>query len=171
MNSTTLDFAELVKATPTSISTRFQGQLATKLAENFTSDEEKWYLASFYAYSKFHPVNDYVIDLEKVFEMIGFSKKGNAKRTLQKYFKIDKDYKVLLLPTEKLVKSNGGSGLNKETIFLNINTFKHFCLLAQTAKGEKIRDYYVKLETIIQDIDTDQREENRLQMVKKRRAY
>lgn len=167
MNSpTTLDFASLVKTNPGNISLRFQGQLASKLSENFTSDEEKWYMANLYAYLKFHPVNDYVIDLENVFEMIGFSTKGNSKKTLKKHFVIDQDYKVLLIHLDKQVSSKGGAGKNQETVLLNINTFKKLCMLAKTGKGEKIRDYYLKMEMILNEMVVVQSKEFEEQLAK-----
>lgn len=152
--SSSLDFAAIVKANPANISLRFQGQLASKLAENFTSDEEKWYIANLYAYLKFHQTNDYVIDLENVFEMIGFSKKSNAKRILQKNFKVDQDYKINLLSSEQIKP-----GPKNETILLNIKTFKKLCMLAKTGKGEQIREYYLKMEMILNEMVVAQSKE------------
>jgi len=45
---------------------------------------------------------------------MGFSQKVNAKTLLEKYFKIDIEYKFLLLCTQK--QNNIRSGHNKETI-------------------------------------------------------
>ena len=69
--------------------------------------------------------------------MIGFAHKKNAKRTLENNFIKDEDYKILLLRTddgnenllirmdEQVSSRNlGGAGLNKETVMLNIDTFK-----------------------------------------------
>jgi len=46
-------------------------------------------------------------------------------------------------------KNLGGAGLNKETILLTVDCFKHFCIFVATAKAEEIRTYYVKMETIM----------------------
>ena len=43
-------------------------------------------------------------------------------------------------------KNNGGH--NKETIMLNVDTFKEFCMKASTSKAKEIRNYYLKLEKI-----------------------
>lgn len=142
--TSSLDFASLVKTNPSNISLRFQGQLASKLSENFTSDEEKWYIANLYAYLKFHPVNDYVIDLENVFEMIGFSKKSNAKRILKKHFVDNEDYKITVLPTEQ-------GKFSTEKITLNIKTFKELCVTANIDKAKQIYDYYIELENILKE--------------------
>ena len=52
---------------------------------------------SFYCYMNYHPTNDYPINLEDVFKMIGFAHKKNAKRTIKSNFTKDEDYKTLLV--------------------------------------------------------------------------
>lgn len=66
-----------------------------------TEEEQQWYIANLYIYMNYHPTNDYPINLEDVFKMIGFANKGNAKRTLENNFIKDEDYKITFLPTEK----------------------------------------------------------------------
>lgn len=105
----------------------------------------------------YHPTNDYPINLEHVFKMIGFANKGNAKRTLENNFTKDEDYKSSFLPTEK--REIGGS-LN-EQLMLNIDTFKNLCMLAKTDKGKQIRKYYVKLENIYNKIIKEEIEEQK----------
>jgi hypothetical protein len=51
----------------------------------------------------YHPTNDYPINLEDVFKMIGFANKENAKRTLKNNFTKDEDYKILLVRTDERV--------------------------------------------------------------------
>lgn len=38
---------------------------------------------------------------------------------------------------------------NKEFIYLNVKTFKKFCLKASTKKADIIHDYYLKMESIL----------------------
>ena len=111
----------------------------------------------------YHPTNDYPINLEHVFKMIGFANKENAKRTLKNNFTKDEDYKTVLVRTdeqlqtllvrtdEQKTKDNRG-GHNQEIVMLNIDTFKNLCMLAKTDKGKAIRKYYVKLENIYNQI-------------------
>jgi hypothetical protein len=40
---------------------------------------------------------DFVIDLDDIWKWLGFSQKAMAKRALEKNFKQEKDYKILLL--------------------------------------------------------------------------
>lgn len=113
----------------------------------------------------YHPTNDHPINLEDVYKMLGFAHKKNAKRTLENNFTKDDDYKILVLPREQEVdnvkngRNLGGAGLNKETVMLNIDTFKNMCMMAKTDKGKEIRKYYVKLENIYSSIIKQEMEE------------
>ena len=58
--------------------------------------------------------------------VVGFSQKAIAKRSLEKLFVLGQDYKILLyLKDEQDFDRHGGH--NKNTILLNIKTFKLFC--------------------------------------------
>lgn len=70
----------------------------------------------------YHPTKDFPINLETLVKLVGFAHKKNAKRTLENNFIENEDYKILLLPKEEQVKTNGGAGLNKERVMLNIDT-------------------------------------------------
>jgi anti-repressor protein len=100
----------------------------------------------------YHATNDYPINLEYVYKMIGFAKKGNAMKTIKSNFTENEDYKVLLFPTEKQKTEESRGGHNKETVMLNVDTFKNLCMIAKTDKGKQIRKHYVKLENIYNQI-------------------
>jgi phage anti-repressor protein len=170
----TINFTELVRNSNTtiSLSDEYQSNMIKILNEEFTEQESKWYIANLYIYMNYHPTNDYPINLENVFHMIGFANKGNAKRTLENNFTKDEDYKLIsiknnvkkqLLRTEKL----GGSGILQEDIMLNVDTFKSLCMLAKTAKGKEIRKYYVKLENIHNKIIKQEIEQQKQLLIEK----
>jgi phage anti-repressor protein len=74
---------------------------------------------------------------------------------LEKNFIIDNDYKILLyLLVKQDDKTHGGH--NKETFMLNVDTFKKFCLKADTKKADEIHDYFIKLETIMFEIANEE---------------
>jgi len=103
-------------------------------------------------YINYHPTDEFPVNLETVFHIIGFANKGNAKKTLENNFTLDEDYKIILLTRDKKQNTNnliekkaacadgeatlsinlGGSGLNKEEIMLNTDTFKSLCMIAKT---------------------------------------
>jgi phage anti-repressor protein len=146
---TTINFNELVKHSNTTLSLNLQTKMINYLNEEFTDSEQQWYIANLFMYMNYHPTNDYPINLEHVFKMIGFANKGNAMKTIKSNFTLNEDYKIMLFHTEK--RKNEG-GFNKEDVMLNVDTFKNLCMLAKTNKGKEIRKYYVKLENIYNKI-------------------
>ena len=152
----TVNFKELIENSNTTLSLTVQSKLVEHLNQEFTEEQQQWYIANLYVYMHYHPTNDYPINLEHVFRIIGFAHKKNAKRTLENNFTINDDYKIRVLPKEQ--SSWGGSG--GEEIMLNIDTFKNLCMMAKTDKGKEIRKYYVKLENIYNHIIKEELEQN-----------
>ena len=112
---------------------------------------------------KYDKTTDFVIDLDNVWQWLGFSQKVNAKMLLEKQFIIDVDYtKSLLLQQKQTTNTKGGH--NKETFMLNVDTFKKFCLKAGTKKADEIHDYFIKLEEILQEILFEESNELKLQL-------
>jgi phage anti-repressor protein len=160
-----INFKDLVENSNTTLSLNIQTKMVDRLSIEFSEEEQQWYVANLYIYMNYHPTNDYPINLEDVFKMIGFANKENAKRTLKNNFIEDEDYKKLLLRTDEQVpnmkdgKNIGGAGQNREDVMLNVDTFKNLCMMAKTDKGKEIRKYYVKLENIYNQIIKEEIEE------------
>ncbi len=170
-NTTSIDIVDLIENNPISKfnTTKYQSRLIEKLQSKFTNYQQQLFLSSFYCYLKYDKINDYVINLDNVWKWLGFSQKIKAKELLQKNFIINKGYKCLLYhevkqtfmtnndedeivphPKKELKSSRGGH--NKETIMMNITTFKKFCLKAGTKKADEIHDYFIKLEESLHEI-------------------
>ena len=81
-----INFKELVKNSNTTLSLNVQTKMVEVMNEEFTESQQQWYIANLYVYMNYHPINDFPINLENVFKMIGFANKGNAKRTLENNF-------------------------------------------------------------------------------------
>lgn len=157
-----VNFNELVKTSKTTFSLDLQTRFVEHLNKEFTEEEQQWYIANLFIYMHYHPTQDYPINLEHVFKMLGFAHKKNAKRTLENNFTENEDYKTLVLPTEQQKSTDNRGGHNRETIMLNIDTFKNLCMMVKTDQGKAIRKYYVKLENIYnkiikEDIDEKQK--------------
>ena len=105
-----------------------------------------------FLYLNYHPVDDFVVNLETVWKFIGFSNKANGKRLLKQHFTENRDYKISLIRTDERVHG----GQNLETIMLNINTFKKLCLKSNTDNADKIHDYYIKLEMVYNELMKEQ---------------
>lgn len=121
----------------------------TKLAQEFTTEEQKLFVDNFRSYLNYDQDKDYVIDFEKAAKIIGFTRKNNAKKILIKYFNENNDYKIenLLLQAEHQDNLHGGH--NKEIIKMTPNAFKDFCMKANTENAHRIRKYYIKMESIL----------------------
>lgn len=157
-----INFKELVKNSNTTLSLNVQTKMVEVMNEEFTESEQQWYIANLYVYMNYHATNDFPINLENVFKMIGFANKGNAMKTIKSNFIENEDYKTLLFHTEKQKKTDETrGGHNKEKIMLNVDTFKNLCMIAKTEKGKEIRKYYVKLENIYNKIIKEEIEENK----------
>jgi hypothetical protein len=91
-----LDIISLIETNPIiKLNSDYNNKLLNKIKNEFTDDEQKLFLTSFYCYLNYHPTNDFVIDLDNVWKWLGFSQKYNAERILEKHFIINNDYKNL----------------------------------------------------------------------------
>ena len=164
---TDLNIVQLIETNPiTRLSNTYQGKLLNKIKDTFTDNEQHMFVASFYCYLNCNQKTDFIIDLDKVWEWMGFSHKDKAKRLLEKSFSLGNDYKSLLTPKGEQ-KGTGRGGHNKEIIMMTVKTFKSLCLKADTKKADEIHKYYLKLEEILQDLIEEEGNELRLQLEKK----
>jgi hypothetical protein len=171
-----------------------------KIKENFNENQQQLFVASFYCFLNYDKKNDFVIDFDNVWKWLGYTRKSDGKRVLEKFFVEDLDYKV-----QKLTPPIGGDafegnnqdktifqqqvenkeervlrrspqnpfegGRPKETIMLNINTFKKFCLKAGTKKADEVHDYYIKLEELLQETINEESTELKLQLSNKEEEH
>jgi phage anti-repressor protein len=145
-----VDIVQLLENAPlTRLSDSCQHRLMTKMRETFTDKEQQMFLMSFYTYLNYDK-HEFVVDLDKVWEWLGFSNKDKAKRLLEKSFSKNVDYNCSL--TQSGERKVGRGGQNKETIRLTIKAFKSFCLKAGTKKADQIHEYYIKLEEMLQEV-------------------
>lgn len=78
------------------LSNTYNNKLIEKIKNNFTEEEQKLYIVSFYSYLNYDEFTDFVVDLDDVWKWLEFTNKANAKILLEKYFIKNKDYKSLL---------------------------------------------------------------------------
>ena len=159
-----VNIVELIENNPlTKLSSVYNGKLLTKIKENFTEFEQQLFVSSFYCYLNCDPKNDFVIDLDSVWKWLGFTLKSSAKRTLEQYFIIEKDY-TKSLSSEAKQTTHVKGGHNKEIFMLNIKTFKSLCLKAGTKKAFEIHEYYLKMEDIIHEVVQQESDELKKQL-------
>jgi hypothetical protein len=164
---------ELIEKNPIAkLSNTYNSKLLNKIQQNFTGFEQQLFVSSFYCYLNYDKNIDFCVDLDKVWEWLGFSQKASGIRILEKHFKLDIDYKTASHTDEEhiafasLAKEKHG-GQNKQTILLTIKCFKSVCLKAQTKKASEIHEYYMKLEEVLHEIVEEETDELRLQLEQK----
>jgi hypothetical protein len=140
----------------------YQSKMVTKIKEKFNSFEQQMFVSSFYCFLNYNSKTDFVIDLDDIWEWLGFKQKVNSKTLLEKNFIIDTDYKLSLLLQQEQKKGRGGN--NHQKIMMTVKTFKSMCLKAGTKKADEIHEYFIKLEEILQEIIQEESSELKLQL-------
>ena len=160
-----VDIVNLIESNPiTKFNGNYQSKLIEKVQNRFSEYEQQMFIASFYCFLNCDYNNDFVIDLDNIWQWLGFGQKVNAKRVLEKNFVINKDYKLSLCQLAKQTTVTKG-GQNKEIFMLNINAFKKFCLKSDTKKADEIHDYFIKLENLLQEIFYEESDELKQQLL------
>jgi hypothetical protein len=164
---TSLNVVSLIENTNiTKLSGTYNNKLLKRIKDHFTESQQQLFVTSFYCYLNYHQTTDFVIDLDNVWEWLGFNQKYGAKRVLERHFNIDTDYKNLL-PRSGEQDGNNHGGHNKEVIMLNIKTFKLFCIKAGTQKANELHEYFIKLEEILHEVIQEESDELKKQLEQK----
>jgi hypothetical protein len=122
-------------------------RLLALLRQELSGEEQQMFVTSFSTYLQHNPTRDHVVDLDDVWEQIGFTRKDNAKRAVTTHLEPDQ-YKVILLKFEEQSDRRGGA--NKELIMLTVDGFKELCLLSPSLQtGKLVRKYYIKMESVM----------------------
>ena len=155
----TLNIVELIETNPIcKLSSECNNKLLTKITEKFTNFEQQMFISSFYCYLNYDKTIDFVVDLDKIWNWLGFSSKYNSIRVLEKNFIKNEDYTELsLLQNEKRTNIKGGQNAIK--FMLTVRCFKSLCLKAQTKKAYDIHEYYLKLEDVVHEIFEEETKE------------
>jgi phage anti-repressor protein len=155
---TSFNIVDLITNNPiTKLTETHNNNLLNKVKNTFNESEQQLFIASFYSYLNYHKTDDYIVDLDNIWKWLGFATKQKAILLLEKNFKVEKDYKLLLNHQVKqnLIevnnKTKGSGGHNIQKYYLNVKTFKSLCLKAQTKKADEIHEYYLKMEELIQE--------------------
>lgn len=119
--------------------------IVTKLATEFTTDQQQMFLRNFFQFRKFDSRKDFVVDVDNVWEWLGFNKKGNCVKALKKYFVKTEHYCIIAYPNGESIRG----GKNKEQVLMTTHCFKSMCLKSKTDKAHLTHEYYVTLEEII----------------------
>lgn len=87
-----------------------------------------------------HSDKEFFIDLDSVWEWVGYARKDNALKALKR-----QNIDGLDFSAER--RSVGQLGQSYETkYFLSLDCFKDFCMKSPTAKGREVRGYFIEAE-------------------------
>ena len=156
-----LDIVKIINNT--TLSEKFNTKMLDKVKKTFTNDQQQLFISSFYCYINHNSKTEFVITLESIWKWCGFTRQDNAKVVLKKNFVLDIDYKIILLRLQENLKG----GRPKEDILMTVNTFKKFCLKANTKKADEIHDYYIKLEELLQETMFEESAELKVELQQK----
>jgi phage anti-repressor protein len=125
--------------------------LMARLKQEFTTEEQGLFLQSFSTHLNYNQ-SDLVIDLDEVWEWMGFTNKCNAKTALLKNFKEEAgEFKSASCQHKALsgVPRNGGQ--NRKLFTMSVSTFKELFMFSKTEKARKVRKYYLKMEEVMME--------------------
>ena len=104
-----LNIVDLIENNPiTKLSNNYNGKMLSKIQNEFSNFEQQLFVSSFYSYLNYNSKTDFVIDLDNIWEWLGFGQKVKAKNLLEKHFQLDIDYKLLLSLEGKQKNIRGG---------------------------------------------------------------
>ena len=149
------------------LSETYNNKLLTKIKEKFSDNEQALFISSFYSHLNYNK-EDFIISLDDIWQFLGYSQKIRAKELLVKSFIENKDYKISK-STE--IKKEGRGGGNKITILLTVRCFKLLCINAETKKANENREYFIRLEELLQDVILEECDEIKLQLENKDKEF
>ena len=116
------------------------------------SDISKEFINDFFGFQKkklYEEYKPFTIDLEDVAYWLE-TRKSKLKETLNGNYSINLDYisvKRLLPPNGQQDATHGGH--NKKLVLLTPDCFKMLCMRSKTKKADKVREYYIEIEKLI----------------------
>lgn len=84
-----------------------------------------------------------------MWEKIGYSRKDSAKRKLEQDLVENVDF-IFHIYVENSERNPTGRPSN--SIYLSLDGYKHFCMMAKTKKGREIRKYFMEVEDTYRSI-------------------
>ena len=80
MSTQSINIIKLIEENPnTKLSKPYQGKLINKLKDCFSTEEQQLFISSFYCYLNYKS-EDFVVNLDDIWNWLGFTRKDPAKR-------------------------------------------------------------------------------------------
>ena len=116
------------------------------------SDISKEFINDFFGFQKkklYEKYKPFTIDLEDIAFWLN-TRKSKLRETLNSNYSISLDY----ISVKNVLSSNGqqntgSGGHNKKLVLLTPDCFKMLCMRSKTKKADKVREYYIEIEKLI----------------------
>ena len=101
---------------------------------------------------------DFPMPLDAAWQYAGYSTKGNAKQALKSSGLIENIDWVFMIDHKNTLHESQ-VGRPSETIYLSLDAFKHFGMMAGTEEGKKIRMYFIECEKSLRKLLSQRKNE------------
>ena len=161
INKQSSDIADFIKKKLSKrFNEKYQNKFITKINEKFIETEFNLFIIKSYNYDQ---KKDFTINLDDVWNMLGFSTKNNCKMILDNNFEKDNDY--IIKNNDDIIKNNDDIIKNNDDIILmNIDTFLILCAKSSTKEGDILYNNLVKLEQIYYNLIIEENKELKEQL-------
>ncbi len=161
-----LDIVALIQNNPlTRLQSNCGSKIIQKIRERFSSDNQQLFVANFYCYLNYNSKTDFVINFDRIWKWMGYSRIDHCRTALIKNFTENIDYKIEKNESYKEDHKNRETrGHQAEYITITINCFKKLCLKSKTIKADQMHDYYVNLEKLMNELVSEQSTELKLKL-------
>ena len=122
-----------------------------KLDNTFKSDQQKLMASMLYDYLNYENSDDFVVDLNDVWKLLGFRQLNDAKEILDKNYTIGRDYKKehVRQPSYNYDK------IFEEPILLTVDCFKRLC---SNSPSEEFKDTYKEMIDLLNEVENDEKD-------------
>lgn len=120
------------------------------------SNISKKFITDFFGFQKkilYEEYKPFKIDLNDIAYWLD-TRKSDLKSLLIQYYSKNLDFIIIeqnSLPRDKSRQNIGSGGHNKKLVLLTSDCFKMLCMRSKTKKAEKVREYYIKIEKLIDE--------------------
>jgi phage anti-repressor protein len=103
-------------------------------------------------FSMLNSDKEFPVSLDDAWQWLGYSRKEHAKNCLSSNFEQDSDYIIEATAKTGDVTVSGFQPNNRQDIYLTVDCFKSFAMLAGTAKGKEVRKYFLNCEKRLKEL-------------------
>ncbi|BAZ48748.1 hypothetical protein NIES4103_13570 [Nostoc sp. NIES-4103] len=122
-------------------------------------------------FSMLNSDKEFPVSLDDAWQWLGYSRKDHAKTCLSSNFELGSDYIIEAPAKTGDVTASGFQPNNRQEIFLTLDCFKSFAMLAGTARGKEVRKYFLNCERQLKELLKAQRNQANLLKAETRKRH